>query len=37
MTGTGTCQNVCLAGVPITRISSSYISLSESEKPVYKG
>jgi len=37
MTVTGAYKNVCLAEVPITRISSSYISLSESEKPVNKG
>ena len=37
MTGTGTYKNGYLATVPITRISSSYVLQSESEKPVNKG
>ena len=37
MTGTGAYKNGCLVTVPITRISSSYVLQSESEKPVIKG
>jgi len=37
MTVTGAFKNGCLATVPITRISSSYVLQSKSEKPVNKG